>query len=85
MLLPGLTACQSERMGVQDSMALMGNLSPVGTLQVSRSYTFILPSDAIVYIANPVNPLVAETGVDIISVGALTHSAPACDIGLDWV
>ncbi|XOF33725.1 MAG: carboxylating nicotinate-nucleotide diphosphorylase [Candidatus Electrothrix sp. YB6] len=27
---------------------------------------------------------IAETGVDIISVGALTHSAPACDIGLDW-
>jgi nicotinate-nucleotide pyrophosphorylase (carboxylating) len=28
---------------------------------------------------------IAETGVDIISVGALTHSAPACDIGLDWI
>ncbi len=27
---------------------------------------------------------VAETGVDIISVGALTHSAPALDIGLDF-
>jgi len=27
---------------------------------------------------------VAETGVDIISIGALTHSAPACDIGMDW-
>lgn len=27
---------------------------------------------------------VAESGVDIISVGALTHSAPACDIGMDW-
>ena len=27
---------------------------------------------------------IAETGVDIISVGALTHSALACDIGLDW-
>jgi len=27
---------------------------------------------------------IAATGVDIISVGALTHSAPACDIGLDW-
>jgi len=26
----------------------------------------------------------ARTGVDIISVGALTHSAQACDIGLDW-
>jgi nicotinate-nucleotide pyrophosphorylase (carboxylating) len=28
---------------------------------------------------------VAETGVDIISIGALTHSAPAVDIGLDWI
>ncbi len=27
---------------------------------------------------------VAETGVDFISVGALTHSAPAMDIGLDF-
>lgn len=27
---------------------------------------------------------VAETGVDFISVGALTHSAPAVDIGLDF-
>jgi len=28
---------------------------------------------------------VAETGVGYISVGALTHSAPAVDIGLDWI
>ena len=27
---------------------------------------------------------VAETGVDLISVGAITHSAPAADLGLDW-
>jgi nicotinate-nucleotide pyrophosphorylase (carboxylating) len=27
---------------------------------------------------------IAATGVDLISVGALTHSAPALDIGLDW-
>lgn len=27
---------------------------------------------------------IAKTGVDIISIGALTHSAPACDIGMDW-
>ncbi|MGH6971232.1 MAG: carboxylating nicotinate-nucleotide diphosphorylase, partial [Caulobacteraceae bacterium] len=26
---------------------------------------------------------IAETGVDVISVGALTHSAPTLDIGLD--
>lgn len=28
---------------------------------------------------------IAETGVDFISVGALTHSAPAVDIGLDFL
>jgi nicotinate-nucleotide pyrophosphorylase (carboxylating) len=28
---------------------------------------------------------IAASGVDIISVGALTHSAPACDIGMDWL
>ena len=27
---------------------------------------------------------IAETGVERISVGALTHSAPALDLGLDW-
>jgi nicotinate-nucleotide pyrophosphorylase (carboxylating) len=27
---------------------------------------------------------VAQLGIDVISVGALTHSAPAVDIGLDW-
>jgi nicotinate-nucleotide pyrophosphorylase (carboxylating) len=28
---------------------------------------------------------VAETGVDVISVGAITHSAPALDVGLDAI
>jgi nicotinate-nucleotide pyrophosphorylase (carboxylating) len=27
---------------------------------------------------------IAETGVDLISVGALTHSAPVLDLGLDF-
>jgi nicotinate-nucleotide pyrophosphorylase (carboxylating) len=27
---------------------------------------------------------IAETGVDLISVGALTHSAPALDLALEW-
>jgi nicotinate-nucleotide pyrophosphorylase (carboxylating) len=27
---------------------------------------------------------IAQTGVDFISVGALTHSAPAVDVGLDF-
>ena len=28
---------------------------------------------------------IAATGVDLISVGAITHSAPHCDIGMDWL
>jgi nicotinate-nucleotide pyrophosphorylase (carboxylating) len=28
---------------------------------------------------------IAETGVDRISVGAITHSAPSFDVGLDWL
>jgi nicotinate-nucleotide pyrophosphorylase (carboxylating) len=28
---------------------------------------------------------IAETGVDRISVGEITHSAPALDVGLDWL
>jgi nicotinate-nucleotide pyrophosphorylase (carboxylating) len=30
-------------------------------------------------------PKIAAAGVDIISVGGLTHSAPAVDFALDWV
>lgn len=28
---------------------------------------------------------IAKCGVDVISIGALTHSAQACDIGMDWI
>ncbi len=27
---------------------------------------------------------IAMSGVDLISIGALTHSASSCDIGMDW-
>jgi nicotinate-nucleotide pyrophosphorylase (carboxylating) len=27
---------------------------------------------------------IAETGVDFLAVGALTHSAPSLDMALDW-
>jgi len=27
---------------------------------------------------------IARSGVDLVSIGALTHSAPSCDIGMDW-
>lgn len=30
-------------------------------------------------------PVIAAAGIDVISVGGLTHSAPAMDLALDWV
>ena len=30
-------------------------------------------------------PAVAAAGVDVISVGALTHSVRSIDLGLDWI
>jgi nicotinate-nucleotide pyrophosphorylase (carboxylating) len=30
-------------------------------------------------------PMIAAAGVDVISVGGLTHSAPAVDLALDWI
>jgi nicotinate-nucleotide pyrophosphorylase (carboxylating) len=30
-------------------------------------------------------PAIAASGVDLLSVGWLTHSAPIMDIGLDWI
>jgi nicotinate-nucleotide pyrophosphorylase (carboxylating) len=30
-------------------------------------------------------PVIATAGVDVISVGGLTHSAPAVDLALDWI
>jgi nicotinate-nucleotide pyrophosphorylase (carboxylating) len=30
-------------------------------------------------------PAIAATGVDLISIGWITHSAPALDIGLDFL
>ena len=30
-------------------------------------------------------PRIAASGVDLVSIGALTHSAPAVDLALDWI
>jgi nicotinate-nucleotide pyrophosphorylase (carboxylating) len=28
---------------------------------------------------------IVKTGIDVVSVGALTHSVHSCDIGMDWL
>jgi nicotinate-nucleotide pyrophosphorylase (carboxylating) len=57
-------------------------------LQTMRQAVEIIDHRALVEASGGVNLTsvspIAATGVDIISVGALTHSAPSCDIGMDW-
>jgi nicotinate-nucleotide pyrophosphorylase (carboxylating) len=57
--------------GLRAAVALRNRLSPKTLLEASGGITL-----------NTV-AAVASTGVDFVSVGALTHSAPAVDLGLD--
>ena len=56
------------------------------SLDMMRQAVELVGSKAILEASGGVNldniRAIAETGVDIISVGALTHSAPACDISM---
>ncbi len=58
-------------------------------LQTMKSAVKMIDHRAMVEASGGVNLAtvagIAGTGVDIISVGALTHSAPSCDIGMDWL
>lgn len=58
------------------------------TLEELRQAVAMVDGKAITEASGRVNPttapLIAATGVDLISVGWLTHSAPVLDIGLDY-
>jgi nicotinate-nucleotide pyrophosphorylase (carboxylating) len=57
-------------------------------LEKMRKAVEIIDHQAMVEASGGVNldtvAAIAATGVDIISVGALTHSVRSCDIGMDW-
>lgn len=57
---------------LRESVALRDRVSPATRLEASGG------------IRLETIPAIAATGVDRISVGALTHSAPQLDIGFDW-
>ncbi len=66
---------------------LVDNLGPVGLAEAIRRRDAVAPAillEASGGITLATVAAMARTGVDRISVGALTHSAPALDIGLDF-
>lgn len=73
-----------EAIAAGADIILLDNMSPADL----RTAVEMIDGRALVEASGGVNlstiSEIAATGVDIISVGALTHSAPALDIGLDF-
>ncbi|MDR0477222.1 MAG: carboxylating nicotinate-nucleotide diphosphorylase [Desulfobulbaceae bacterium] len=64
---------------------LLDNMTP----DILRQAVALIAGQALTEASGGVNldtvAEIAATGVDLISVGAITHSAPHCDIGMDWL
>lgn len=80
------TLAQLDELLTYDADAvLLDNMSPADLKLAVKKIEGRLISEASGGVSlNTVRPI-AESGVDLISVGALTHSAPVLDLGLDFV
>jgi nicotinate-nucleotide pyrophosphorylase (carboxylating) len=77
-----------EVLSTQPDIVLLDNMSPVQlreAVEVRDRNSRATQLEASGGVNLKTVRAIAETGVDRISVGALTHSAPCLDIGLDWI
>ena len=63
---------------------LLDNMDPASLREAVRQVAGRVPLEASGGVTLETIPFLAETGVDFISVGRITQSAPAVDIGLDY-
>jgi nicotinate-nucleotide pyrophosphorylase (carboxylating) len=75
-------------LAAQPDVVLLDNMSPLNMREAVRRRNAVAPS-VMLEASGGVNRdtlrTIAETGVDRISIGALTHSAVALDIALDYL
>ncbi len=64
---------------------LLDNMTPAALAEAVRMVGGRMLTEASGRVNRETAPAIAASGVDLISVGWLTHSAPILDIGLDWV
>ncbi|MBP2149199.1 carboxylating nicotinate-nucleotide diphosphorylase [Xanthobacter autotrophicus DSM 597] len=64
---------------------LLDNMTPATLTEAVRMVGGRMLTEASGRVNRETAPAIAASGVDLISVGWLTHSAPILDIGLDWV
>lgn len=73
-----------ECLGCGVDIIMLDNMSPEMMAQAVRLINGRAMVEASGGVTLETVEAAAMSGVDIISIGALTHSAPACDIGMDW-
>lgn len=74
-----------EALAAGARLVLLDNMSlPEMAEAVRRASAYGARTEASGGLALPTLAGVAATGVDYVALGALTHSAPALDVGLDW-
>jgi nicotinate-nucleotide pyrophosphorylase (carboxylating) len=72
-----------EALAAGADVILLDNMSPAEMAEAVRSVGGRVPLEASGNVTREKVGEIARTGVDFISVGRLTHSAPACDISLE--
>jgi nicotinate-nucleotide pyrophosphorylase (carboxylating) len=73
-----------EALGAGADAVLLDNMSPEMLGEAVAMAGGRVLTEASGRITEAAAPSIAATGVDLISIGWLTHSAPALDIGLDY-
>lgn len=74
-----------EVLDTATDIVLLDNMSPMDIAEAVRMVDGEMTTEASGGVTLETVREIAETGVDVISVGWITHSAPQLDIGLDFV
>ncbi|MFG1317086.1 carboxylating nicotinate-nucleotide diphosphorylase [Xanthobacter autotrophicus] len=74
-----------ELLTIGADAVLLDNMTPQTLAEAVRMVGGRMLTEASGRVNRDTAPAIAASGVDLISVGWLTHSAPILDIGLDWV
>lgn len=74
-----------ELLALGADAVLLDNMTPDTLREAVRMVGGRMLTEASGRVNRETAPAIAASGVDLISVGWLTHSAPILDIGLDWV
>ncbi|MDI4658787.1 carboxylating nicotinate-nucleotide diphosphorylase [Xanthobacter autotrophicus] len=74
-----------ELLTIGADAVLLDNMTPQTLTEAVRMVGGRMLTEASGRVNRDTAPAIAAAGVDLISVGWLTHSAPILDIGLDWV